>query len=465
MADDLWRLDARALGRLLRRREVSPVDLFEMARGRIERIDPRLNAFVALSRTARAEAEVSEARHRAGGPLGPLDGVPVSIKDNLLAAGMPATWGSRLFKDFVPGTDEAPVANLRAAGAILVGKTNVPEFTLEGYTANALFGATGNPWNPDLTPGGSSGGAVASVAAGLVPAAIGTDGGGSIRRPAGYTGLVGLKPSLGRVRRRGGFPPLLLDMEVAGGLTRSVRDAKVVFAAMAGLGRASPGNTVVAGAPPPKHRVLYVERFGAAPLDPLIAAACRDAAGALSDLGHDVREGRLPFDLEPIDRVWAEIGQIGLAALFGRHPEARAKASEKYVAMADLGAALPATRPSGILDALRAFRAAAAAAFEAVDVVMTPASAAMPWPVSEPYPATIDGEAVGPRGHAVYTGWVNAAGHPAIGLPARPAPDGTPIGFQLVGRFGADAGLLDLAAAFEAARPWAGRWPTIALGA
>ncbi len=334
-----------------------------------------------------AEAEASEARHRAGEPLGPLDGVPVSIKDNLLAAGMPAAWSSRLFEDFVAEADESPVAGLRAAGAVLVGKTNVSEFTSEGYTKNDLFGTTGNPWNPALTPGGSSGGAVASVAAGMVPAALGTDGGGSIRRPAGYTGLVGLKPSLGRVPRFGGFPPLLLDMEVAGGLTRSVRDARLVFEALAARVQA----------PPPARRILYVERFGAAPLDPAIAGACRDAAGALADLGHDVREGPLPFDPEPIDRVWVEIARIGLAGLFGRHPEAGAKASRKYVEMAERGAAMPATRLSDILDTLRAFRAAVAAAFESVDVVMTPASAAMPWPAFEPYPAGVDGVAARPR--------------------------------------------------------------------
>ncbi|MBX6370529.1 MAG: amidase, partial [Rhodospirillales bacterium] len=179
----LWQHGVAALSRLLARGEVSPVELLEVALARIEKLNPALNAVVAIDEGASAEAERSAARWRAGTPLSPIDGIPFTVKDNLLAAGLPAVWGSNLYRTYVPDRDELPVARLRAAGAVVVGKTNVPELTLQGYTSNAVFGATRNPWDPRLTPGGSSGGAAASVAAGMTSFALGTDGGGSIRRP------------------------------------------------------------------------------------------------------------------------------------------------------------------------------------------------------------------------------------------------------------------------------------------
>ncbi|MFY9685446.1 MAG: amidase, partial [Pseudolabrys sp.] len=168
------------LARALRSRELTAEELLDRCLARIERIDPRLNSFVTVDETAARKAvKASDARLADGSARSPLEGVPISVKDNILVAGMPATWGSRALADFRPGRDELPVVRLRAAGAIIIGKTNVPELTLEGYTKNDLFGVTRNPWDTRLTPGGSSGGAAAGVAAGLVPAAIGTDGGGS----------------------------------------------------------------------------------------------------------------------------------------------------------------------------------------------------------------------------------------------------------------------------------------------
>src|SRR5205807_6414926 len=164
----------------------------------------------------RRSGDGSAGRWDSGRPASPLDGVPVTVKDNILVAGMRATWGSRLYRDYVAEEDETPVRRLREAGAVILGKTNVPEFTLHGFTHNAVFGTTGNPWNPALTPGGSSGGAVAAVASGMGALAFGTDGGGSIRRPAAYTGLIGFKPSRDTVRRGKGFPAILHDFEVIG---------------------------------------------------------------------------------------------------------------------------------------------------------------------------------------------------------------------------------------------------------
>src|SRR5258708_6270577 len=222
---ELWQLSAAELAAGYGQNAITPDAVLDATLRRLDEVNPRINAVVTLDRDgARAAAGESTRRWRQLRPLGPLDGVPLTIKDNILAKGLRATWGSRLYADYVPQHDEEPVARLRGAGAVILGKTNVPEFTLQGYTDNALFGVTRNPWNLALTPGGSSGGAVAAVACGIGPIALCTDGGGSIRRPAAHTGLVGFKPSRGMVPRGAGFPAILHDFEVAGPIPRQVRD-------------------------------------------------------------------------------------------------------------------------------------------------------------------------------------------------------------------------------------------------
>jgi aspartyl-tRNA(Asn)/glutamyl-tRNA(Gln) amidotransferase subunit A len=457
---ELWRLGTAELSRRLARREISPVQLLETAMERIGRLDPVLNAIVALNPAAREEAVASERRHAAGTPLGPLDGIPFTVKDNLLVAGMPAVWGSRLFRSHVPTEDELPVARLRRAGAIVVGKTNVPELTLQGYTDNAVFGPTRNPWDTRLTPGGSSGGGVASVAAGMVSFAIGTDGGGSIRRPAGYAGLVGLRPSTGAVARDGGFPHILLDCEVVGPITRTVEDAALVFRMLAGPDRrdrlslfARPQACLA-----PK-RVLFVPRFGDRPCDPAILASAASFATTLRELGHEVEEDAVPFDLAATEELWSTISRVAARYVTERHGD---NVTPAIAAMARDAQGIAATDYLDALERLRRFRAEIARLFERVDIVMTPSSAAMPWPAEEPYPATIGGRDAGPRGHAVYTAWVNLCGHPAIGVPAAPAPSGLPIGVQLVADFGQDDALLALAAQLEVALGWSARWSALA---
>jgi aspartyl-tRNA(Asn)/glutamyl-tRNA(Gln) amidotransferase subunit A len=248
--------------------QASSVGLVGRAFQRIEAFDSRLNSFVAVDRSrALAAAKDSDARRSRGQAHSRLDGIPVSVKDNLHVAGFPTTWGSRALEDYRPAKDELPVARLRQAGMIVIGKTNAPEFTLEGYTRNDLFGVTRNPWNPDLTPGGSSGGAAASVAAGFVPAALGTDGGGSIRRPACHTGLVGYKPSIGRWPRADGLPAILTDFETIGSLVRTVEDTLLLDAILRGP---DPRDWRSSYAPAPTWpaktlRILYVPHFGVRP--------------------------------------------------------------------------------------------------------------------------------------------------------------------------------------------------------
>ncbi|NVK40931.1 MAG: amidase [Oceanospirillaceae bacterium] len=461
---ELWRLGAAELSEGYRRGDFTPVEVLDSVEARIAEQNPLLNAIVAPNPARRADAEASARRWAAGTPLSALEGVPVSVKDNILVRGLPATWGSKLFRDFVPDADELPVSRLREAGLVILGKTNVPEFTLEGYTDNPLFGVTRNPWNTELTPGGSSGGAVAAVAAGLGPLAIGTDGGGSIRRPASHTGLVGLKPSIGAVPRQNSLPQILLDFEVIGPIARSVADVQLLFDLLAGpdardrkslfaAGGAHAGDSVEG------LNILYVKDFSGNALDPEIDASVGAATVQLRKLGHRVTEGPLPFSLDFVNAFWPQLGQVGVASLFERYPQGAALASERFVAMAAAGAKVGAAEYLRALESIDAFRREVGAAFEDIDVIMTPSAAALPWPAATPYPERIDGREVGPRGHAVYTGWVNACGHPAISLPSAPSRDGLPIGFQLVGRFGADRQLLALAAQFEAESPWCNRWP------
>ncbi|MBX3604854.1 MAG: amidase [Piscinibacter sp.] len=465
MNDEPWQLSATEMLARFRAGTLAPREALESCLARIAQVEPLLNAFVAERHAAaRAEADASGARWRAGTPLGPLDGVPLAVKDNLPTADLPTTWGSVALEGWRSEADELAVARARAAGAILVGKTNVPEFTLEGYTHNRLHGTTRNPWDPRLTPGGSSGGSVAAVAAGGVPLALGTDGGGSIRRPASHTGLVGFKPSIGAIAREHTLPPLLLDFEVVGPIARSVADARLLFEALRGP---SPGDrrsyaAEAARRPlPAPLRVRYVASLDGAPVDPQIAAACRAAALRLRELGHTVEEGELPLDVAPLLARWPQVGQIGLATLFARRPAWRVGAGPAYLAMAEQGAALPATALWDLLDAVERLRAEAARVFASLDVIVTPAAAALPWPAEQAFPPRIDGRDVGPRGHAVFTGWVNAAGLPALALPAEPSAEGLPIGLQLIGDYGTDDALLDLGDAYEALAPWAHRRTTI----
>jgi aspartyl-tRNA(Asn)/glutamyl-tRNA(Gln) amidotransferase subunit A len=467
VALEAWRLPALELAAAYRRGEIDPVSVLDAIEQRLAAVNPALNAVIARDPSCRAAARESAERLRRGAARSSLEGVPFTIKDSILVAGMPCTWGSRLFEDFVPAEDELPVARLRAAGAIPIGKTNVPEFTLEGYTSNPLFGTTRNPWNVALTPGGSSGGAVAAVAAGLAPFALGTDGGGSIRRPASHAGLVGLKPTIGRVARGPSLPQILLDLEVIGPIARTVADAALVYRAIAGPD-ARDRRSLYGADPRAPHqplRMLYVPRLGDAPVDREVIASVDAAASVLEASGIRVERSELPFDVSPITEFWPVLGGVGAATVLALRPGKDHLAGERLRAMADAGREVSATRYLAGIEAIDAFRRNVSAAFAQFDLIMTPAAAALPWPAGEPYPVRIDGANAGPRGHAVYTGWVNACGHPAISLPCAPSRSGLPIGLQLVGRFGADEQLLEIALRFEQANPWSERWPQLASGA
>ena len=436
----------------LREGRLTSTALVERSLERIRRLNVRFNSFVALDELGAAEAaRQSDARLSRGAARSALEGVPISIKDSIHVAGLPSTWGSRALAAFIPPTDELPVARLRAAGAIVIGKTNVPEFTLEGYTGNELFGVTRNPWNPDLTPGGSSGGAAASVAAGFVPVALGTDGGGSIRRPACHTGLVGFKPSIGRWPRIDGFPVILADFETAGTLSRTVEDAILLDGILKGPDRRDRRSLYAAAEPwaREKPRVLYVPRFGESPVDPEVASHVAGFARTLKSLGHEVEEKPVFFDLDEAARIWSVVSRSGVAWLLRENPAFEPQIGASARAMAADGRKMTGADYAEALERVAAFRRRCADLFAGADLVLTPTAAALPWPAATAYPDKIDGRPAGPRDHAVFTGWVNISGVPAISLPIGVSRSGLPIGAQLVAGFGADDSLLGFARAMS----------------
>jgi aspartyl-tRNA(Asn)/glutamyl-tRNA(Gln) amidotransferase subunit A len=459
MTAPLWSLTATGLAAGYAAGTFSPADALRSVLARLDAVNPVLNAIIAVDRDGamQAASEAAE-RWRTGAPLSPLDGVPVSIKDNLFAAGLPANWGSRLHAGFMPDQDEPAVARLRAAGCVLFGKTNVPEFTVQGYTSNRVFGTSFNPHAPGNTPGGSTGGGAAAVAAGIGPLAIGTDAGGSLRRPAAHCGLFALKPSIGQVARHGGFPQLVGDFEVIGALARTPEDLQAVHAILSGYDPAD-ARTLAACAMLPEFpaspRIAYLPRIGANPVDPRIAACAQQLAAALADAGCTVETIEAPYDPDRLAAAWGIVASTGLACHLASLPDWHEQVSPSVRAMAEQGGRY---RASELFDAL-AFtaqaRSAAGTLFSHHDLILSPATAALAWPAEAVFPPQIDGREVGPRGHAVFTGWVNLAGLPAMTIPVAMTPAQGGIGMQFTGAHGRDRDLLALAATHPALRPFA----------
>jgi aspartyl-tRNA(Asn)/glutamyl-tRNA(Gln) amidotransferase subunit A len=464
----LWQLGVAELHSGYRNRDFTPTDVLASVMQRIADVNPVLNAIVTPNEDeAIRVAEESTERWREGCPLSHLDGIFTTIKDNIPVKGKCCTWGSKAFEFHVPAKDELAVGRLRDSGAGILGKTNVPEFTLQGFTDNAIFGATANPWNLDLTPGGSSGGAVAAVASGMGVAALATDGGVSIRRPCAHVGLYGLKPSPGFVARVDHLPPLLGDFETLGVIARSPDDLGAILSCVAcrdPRDRSSYAFTDRERVAELSHRgglrILYIPAFGDFPVDPEIASSVAEAARLFGYLGHNIEIGTIPFDIERLNAIWNLVGPAGLAWLVEREGIDAGLISPSLLPMLETGRATSAAAYVQMLSDVQALRLELAEVFQRHDVILTPSIAALSWPKSETHPTKIDGIEAGPRGHAVFTPFANAGGLPGINLPTAPSSSGLPIGCQLVGPFGSDLELLSIAKTYEAAF---GRytWPEI----
>jgi aspartyl-tRNA(Asn)/glutamyl-tRNA(Gln) amidotransferase subunit A len=442
----LWSLTAHELVDGFRSAAFTPVDAMRSVLDRLDVVNPKINAVIALDRDGALNAAwESTTRWKNGSPLSDLDGVPVSVKDNLHLKGLPATWGSLLLVDFIPDRDEPPIALLRAAGMVLFGKTNVPEFTIQGYTSNLVFGPTFNPHAPGKTPGGSTGGGAAAVAAGIGPFAVGTDGGGSIRRPAAHCGLFALKPSIGQVPRYGGFPQILSDFEVIGIIGRSVADLESLRKILEVPDPQDPrslASPVELRSLPDKPRVAFMPTIGINPVDPQIAAEVGNVARELAAAGAVVEAIEAPFDYDRVTGAWGTVMMSGLAWYLSGIPGWKGKANPSARAAAEDGAARTAGQ---LLDALATaadVRRAAGEFFEHYDLLLCPATAALAWPAESVSPSEIDGQPVGPRGHAVFTAWMNVAGVPAVTVPLMMTQESGGIGLQLVAGHGRDRDLL-----------------------
>jgi amidase len=454
-------------GELVRTREVSPVQLVTGYLERIEELDPALNAFV----TDCGEQAVAEARRaeEAAGDLPPFHGVPLPIKELTDTAGIRTSYASRPFADHVPDVDAAVVRRLREAGFIVLGKTNAPEFGSIPVTESELHGACRNPWNTKLTPGGSSGGAAAAVAAGLAPAAHGTDGGGSIRIPASCCGLFGLKPARGRVSNAP-YGDGSVALGSSGPLTRTVADAAALLDAMAGY-EWGDQNT----APPPKRS--FLEEAETEPprlrvalateppidvnVDPACVGAARDAATLLAELGHAVDEATPPWRREDFVDLFMRVWQTG-PAMYPVDPRALEPLNRAFVERAHQTTSVEygrtVVRLQGTCRAILSFWAD-------YDVVLTPTLALAPVPIGWLF----DGD---DPWHWVeraleftpFTPLVNVLGLPAGSLPLARTEAGVPIGVQLIGGPADEATVLQLSAQVERARPWRDRRPPAPFG-
>lgn len=467
MSDDLAFAGAAKQAEMVRAGEVSPTELVRLCLDRIARLDPQLNSFrTVFAERALLEAEQAEARLK-GGDERPLLGVPIAIKDCVDVAGDLTTYGTDGFTDPAKADSEI-VRRLRDAGALLVGKTTLPELAICGFTETATWGVTRNPWDPQRTPGGSSGGSAAAVAAGLVPIALATDGAGSIRIPAASCGLVGLKPQRGRVS-------LAPDIQHWNGLSayncvsRNVRDTALWLDLVSG-GSQEPGApgpperpyAEAARTPPGKLRIAWSTAPPRAAAPPTVSGVAKgavsEAAELLLSLGHDV---------EQRDPAWGGIGNNitlrylrGIAEDFDRvpHPERLERRTRGF---ARLGRLIPdrlfeQARRAEATDAARVN-----AIFDSNDVLMTPVMGGTALPVrrweGRGALQTVLGMS---RFYPFCVPW-NHLGNPAMSVPAGFAADGMPLAVQLVGRPGDEATLLSLAAQLEAERPWADRRPPI----
>jgi amidase len=451
--------------------EVSPTQLVEHALSRIQALDRDLGAFITVTPERALEAAArAEALLRGGGDIPPLLGVPTAIKDLNNTAGVRTTFGSAVLADFVPDVDDAVVEKLAAAGTISVGKTNTPEFGFPCYTDNAVAGPARCPWDPSLLAGGSSGGAAVAVAAGMVPFAQGSDGGGSIRIPAAINGLFGLKPTRGRVSNAP-YGGEVTGLGINGPLARTVHDAAAMLDAMAGAVLGDPawapplpaGETFLGWADREPGR-LRIGRFQevAIPgveLEPEVRAAFDDASRLLAELGHDVDDvppGLLgPEVLPAFEAVWALSGTT-LPVPSDRVGELRPLTRE----LRARGLALTAQDAMEAMLALRLFSRRFLQATAHYDVLLAPVCTAMPRPVGW-FDADGDGAADFERQkrYAAFTALFNVTGQPAVSVPLFWTGSGLPVGSMLVGRPADEATLLALSAQLEAARPWAHRHP------
>jgi len=465
--DIVW-MSALELASAIKRGRLSPVEVLEIFLKRIKALNPKINAFVTLTEeSARTEAKECEKAVKVRKKLGPLHGIPVAIKDNIPVKGVRTTWGSKLFENYIPNEDMILVDRLRRAGAVIIGKTNMPEFGLIGITDNPLFGATKNPWDTNRTPGGSSGGSAAAVAAGMVPIAVGNDGGGSIRIPSSFCGVYGIKPHLGRIPRYP-TPPGWETLSSEGPIARTVSDAAMMLDVMAGpderdyLSLPAQDVNYLEGLKGnvKKKMFAYSADLGYKVVDQEVAELIKKAVTTFKELGFQVEEVKLDFI--DIEMDWVNMIISETVATFEDRMEELKKvcyppyldflALADYLKSVDYVKAL--YRRKELWDQVRKV-------FEKYDFLLTPTTAIPAFGTDIGMgPQEIAGNPIGPTGW-LFTIPFNLTRQPAASVPCGFTKNNLPVGLQIVGKRYDELGVLKASRAFEKGLPWRHKRPEI----
>ncbi|WP_038200391.1 amidase [Xenophilus azovorans] len=456
-------LDARQIAAACRDGRLDPADVLRAFRQRMHERNPAINAVVG-DPPADLPAQLEHLRRRlaAREPL-PLAGVPVLVKDVIWVAGQRVTQGSRLFADFVAPRDALAVERLRRAGALIVGMANSSEFACKGLTTNHVYGLTRHPQDLSLTPGGSSGGCAAAVAAGLAPLALGTDGGGSSRRPPSHVGVVGFKPSFGAIADPFGFAHAFIGLQTLAPIARTVADARLMFDAMAGVDVRDPQTIELqpaADADVRRLRIAFSPRLGLdVPVDPDVSACMEAAVERLRGAGLPIERADPSWPQGASEEALMPLQHVGLASLFEsdwrRDPDVFDPDIARQIerGLKWRGADVARAREAGLRIALTL-----GDFLQHHDLLVCPTTPCVAWPNDRPGPRIIEGQSVEPRAHAVFTPFMNHAMVPAISIPCGLGRDALPVGLQVVAARGRDHLLLAAAELFEAAlRPLTAR--------
>jgi aspartyl-tRNA(Asn)/glutamyl-tRNA(Gln) amidotransferase subunit A len=451
-----------------RRRELSPVEVTGVILERIGVLNPKLNAYLTVTvERALDDARAAEQRYAPNSTTepGPLCGIPMSIKDITATAGIRTTRGSLLYENWVPDADAVWTERVYAAGGVMLGKTNTPEFGWKGDSGNRLIGPSRNPWNLERTSGGSSGGSSAAIAAGLGQLAQGTDGAGSVRIPAGFCGIFGMKPSFGLVPYAP--PSSVAALAHNGPMTRTVRDGALLLNAVAGADARDPNSFSsgvdylaaceggIAGL-----RVAWSPDLGFAAIDPEVRELTTRAAARLSELGCQVDD--VTIDLPD---PWPIVDTLWVSAQAGTHKDDFEQVADRIdpgrISLVERGRTLSAVdlydayvQRSAYTEAMRQF-------MENYDLLVTPQLPVTAFPAGDDHPGTVAGRPVNYLNWTQFTYPFNVTGQPAATLPCGFASDGLPVALQFVGRWRDDATVLRAAAAWESLAPWADRQPAI----
>ena len=468
-ADDICRLSAEDLASRIRERRLSVREAVTAFLDRIETVNPLVNAIVSLRERADIlrEADEADARLRAGAAPGPLFGLPIAIKDLAQTRGIRTTFGSPIFADLVPEEDELFVTRIRDAGAIVVGKTNTPEFGLGSNTYNPVFGATLNALDPALTAGGSSGGAAVALALDMLPLADGSDFGGSLRNPAAYNNVYGFRPSQGLVPSALGLDAFHAQMGVEGPMARTVRDLALLLDVQAGHHPRAPlsyekSGSFLAGLDEPAQggRIAWAGDFGCAlPMEEGVLALCEGALARFAAAGFAVEAARPDFDAEALWRAFVVLRQAsGGCTLKALHdnPAHRGKLKPEAVWEAEGAGRLTGPQIHAATIARTAWYRTLLSLFERFDLLALPTAQVFPFPVGTPWPREVAG-----RTMDSYHRWMQVSafatmgGCPALNVPVGFDARGRPMGMQLIGRPRGDLAVLKAGAAYGATLPWA----------